>query len=245
MAAAVTNAFPPHRVSNTDNLRSGNAQSAGRQKSGVPLAGAEAQAAIRLSLGAPAAGAANSVALSQAPTGAGAAFTINGALAVAGSSVAGFNLGAANVALFDFPRNVIAAWTNSAIITITGYDEYGQLMTEVSASGTAHTGKKAFKVITSITTSATLAAATVGTGTLLGLPYKPTVGGFIRGRLNEDTADAGTYAVPERTTSTTSTNDVRGTYAPAGALNGTNVYTVVMCVQNGPNDSDAYGIAQA
>ena len=235
MAAAVTPQFPQHRISNTDNLRTGNAMAPGRQKLGVPLNGKEAQAVIVQSLGAPAAGAANSVALSQSVTGVGTAFILNGALA-GGSPV---------VATFDFPRNIIGAWTGTAVITITGTDEYGQVMSEASPSGTAHTGKKAFKTITSVTTSASITAATLGTGTVLGLPYKPVVGGFIRGRLNEDTADAGTYTVPERTTSTTTTNDVRGTYTPAGALNGTNVYVVAYAVQNGPNDSDAYGIAQA
>jgi hypothetical protein len=243
MAASVFKQFPQHRISNTDDLRHGNAMAPGRQKLGVPLGGAEGQAVITLSLGAPAAGSANAAALSQSVTGAGTAFILNGALA--GAAPAGFNLPGQTVVTFDFPRNVVAAWTNTAVITITGRDEYGQVMSEVSASGTSHTGKKAFKIITSITTSASITGATVGTGTVLGLPYLPVVGGFIRGRLGEDTADAGTYAVPERVASTTSTNDVRGTYAPAGALNGTNVYTVAMAIQNGPNDYNAYGIAQA
>lgn len=243
MAAAVSPQFPQHRISNTDNLRTGNASSPGRQKLGVPLGGVEAQAVITQSLGAPAAAAANNVSTSQSVTGAGTAFILNGTLA--GTAPVGFSLGGATVAVFDFPRNIVGAWTGTAVITITGRDEYGQVMTEVSPSGTAHTGKKAFKIITSVTTSASITAATLGTGGVLGLPYRPVVGGFIRGRLNEDTADAGTYAVPERSASTTTTNDVRGTYAPAGALNGTNVYVVAYAVQNGPNDSDAYGIAQA
>jgi hypothetical protein len=235
-------AFPQHRISNTDNLRSGSAVAPGRQALGVPLGGSEAQAVIVLNLGAPAAGAANSIALSQA-VGVGASFILNGALVVA--APAGFNLAGQTVAVFDVPRNVIGAWTTASVLTITGRDEYGQTMSEATASGTAHTGKKAFKIITGVTSSASITAATLGTGTVLGLPYKPVVGGFVGGLLNENTADAGAYAVPERVASTTTTNDVRGTYAPAGALNGTNVYTCKVAVQNGPNDSDAYGIAQA
>jgi hypothetical protein len=84
----------------------------------------------------------------------------------------------------------------------------------------------------------------VGTTSKLGLPYRPVVGGFIRGILNENTADAGTYVAPSRVTATATTVDVRGTYAPAGTLNGTNVYKVAIAVQNGPNDSDAFGVAQ-
>jgi hypothetical protein len=228
------NAFPPHRISNTDNLRTGNASSAGRSVIGVPLAGAEAQAVITLSLGAPAAGVANAVSVSQS-VAAGQNFLLNGALAS----------GSPATVTFDVPRNLVGAWTTNSVLTVVGTDEYGQAMTEVGASAATYTGKKAFKTITSITSSASITLATLGTGTVLGLPYKPVVGGFIRGRLNEDTADAGTYTVPERTASTTTTNDVRGTYTPAGALNGTNIYVVSFSVANGPNDSDAFGITQA
>lgn len=237
----VTHAFPPHRISNTDNLRVGNAQAPGRQAVGVPLAGNEAQAVIVLNLGAPAAAAANNISLSQAVT-AGSSFLINGALA--GAAPAGFNL-TGTVGVLDVARTVVGAWTTNSVVTVTGKDEYGQTMSEVSALAAVFTGKKAFKIVTSITSSISITAATIGTGAILGLPYKPVVGGFGGVLLGENTADAGTYQVPERTASTTTTNDVRGTVTPAGALNGANVYTVKVAVQNGPNDSDAFGIAQA
>ncbi len=73
-------------------------------------------------------------------------------------------------AIFDVPRNVVAAWTTAAIITVTGYDEYGVLMIEKSGSGTSFTGKKAFKKITSIAVSANVTSLTVGSGDVLGLP---------------------------------------------------------------------------
>lgn len=228
---AQTFQFPPSRLTNSDNVRTGNAASTDRVKLGIPLDGAEAQAVRVLSLGAPAAADSDGAAKTQA-VGAGASFTLDGDLVSSG------------VAVFDVPRNVVAAWTTTSILTITGYDLYGNLMVEVSASGTSHTGKKAFKRVTSVTSSASITAATVGTGSVLGLPYRPVQGGFIRGRLNEDSSDAGTYAAPERSASTGTTNDVRGTYAPAGTLNGTNVFTVAVAVQNGPSDSDAFGIAQ-
>ena len=199
---------------------------------GVPLNGAEAQHVMVVSLGAPAAASGTDAAASQG-VATGASFVLNGTRAAAG------------VVTFDVARNVVAAWTTTSILTITGKDEYGQTMSEVTASGTSHTGKKAFKTITSITSSATITAATVGSGTILGLPYRPVLGGFVGGLLNENTADAGTYTVPERTASTTSTNDTRGTYTPAGALNGTNVYTVKIAVRGGPDAFYAYGIAQA
>jgi hypothetical protein len=234
-AANTTFLGAPHRISVSDNIRVGGAEAPTRDKNslGIPLNGAEGQHLVVLNLGAPAAASGTDAAASQTVTGAGTAFILNGTRASGG------------VVTFDVARNVVAAWTNTAIITITGKDEYGQTMSEVSASGTSHTGKKAFKTITSITTSATITSATVGSGVVLGLPYRPVVGGFVGGLLNENTADAGTYAVPERSASTTSTNDTRGTYAPAGALNGTNVYTVKVAVRGGPDSFYAYGIAQA
>lgn len=105
---------------------------------------------------------ADGVAASQTVTGAGTAFVLNGALVVSG------------VAVFDTPRNVVAAWTNAAVLTITGTDAYGRTIVEASASGTSHTGAKAFKTVTSVTTSATITSATVGTGDVIGLPvYLP------------------------------------------------------------------------
>lgn len=72
--------------------------------------------------------------------------------------------------IFDVPRNVVGAWTGTAVVAFTGKDEYGNTMVEESASGTSHTGKKAFKEITSIVPSANITSATFGTGTILGLP---------------------------------------------------------------------------
>jgi len=70
----------------------------------------------------------------------------------------------------DVPRNVVAAWTGTAVLTVTGTDEYGTVIVESSASGTTLTGDKAFKTITDITTSADITSLTVGTGDVLGLP---------------------------------------------------------------------------
>lgn len=237
MTTAQNTAFlgNPHRISVSDNIRVGGAEAPTRDKNslGVPLNGAEGQHFVNVSLGAPAAAAANNVALSQAVVGPGAPVVLNGALVTGG------------VATLDVARNVVAAWTNAAVLTVTGKDEYGQTMSEVSASGTSFTGNKAFKTITSIAISASVTGLTAGTGAKLGLPYRPEVGGFLRGILGENTADAGTYAAPERGASTTGTNDVRGTYTTAGAMNGANVYRVSLAIRGGPDAFYAYGIPQA
>lgn len=78
-----------------------------------------------------------------------------------------------------YGRNVVAAWTGTAVLTIVGEDYLGQPMTETSASGTSHTGTKAFKKITSITSSAAITSATVGTGQVLGLPVKLPSSAFV------------------------------------------------------------------
>lgn len=112
---------------------------------------------VRVDLGAPAAAASNNIATSQSVAAA-ASFALNGSLVSGG------------IATLDVPRNVVAAWTTTSVLTITGKDEYGNTIVEQSASGTSHTGKKAFKTITSISSSASITSATVGTGDVLGLP---------------------------------------------------------------------------
>lgn len=103
------------------------------------------------------------ISASQTVTGAGTAFLLNGT----GTDVTANADGSVTL---NTPRNVTAAWTNTAIVTVTGKDYLGATMSEVSGSGTSFTGKKAFKTITSVTTSATVTGATVGYGDVLGIP---------------------------------------------------------------------------
>ena len=110
-----------------------------------------------ISLGSPATADADGVAASQSVS-AGASFSLNGALVSNG------------VAVFDVPRNVVAAWTTTSILTIIGTDADGATVVEKSASGTSHTGAKAFKTVTSVSSSAPITSATVGTGNVLGMP---------------------------------------------------------------------------
>jgi hypothetical protein len=123
-----------------------------------------------ISLGAPTLAATNNIAASQSVAAA-ASFSLNGSLlsAVVTGKV-----------ILDVPRNVVAAWTTTSVLTITGKDEYGNTMVETSASGTSHTGKKAFKEITSVSSSASITSATIGTGTVLGLPvFVPTAASVV------------------------------------------------------------------
>lgn len=111
-----------------------------------------------IDLGSPAAASSTSLCASQSVSS-GVAAVINGALASGG------------VGVMDAPRNVVAAWTTSAILTVTGTDVDGNTVVEKSASGVTFTGKKAFKTVTSMTFNASVTGMTAGTGDVLGLPF--------------------------------------------------------------------------
>ena len=118
---------------------------------------------INVNLGSPDTADANGYVESQDLTSAGV-FSVNttAAAAIAAAALAG---------TADVPRNVVAAWTGTAVLTITGTDEYGNTIVESSASGTSLTGLKAFKTVTGISSSANITSLTVGTGDVLGLPF--------------------------------------------------------------------------
>jgi hypothetical protein len=162
---------------------------------------------------------------SQAATAAsGLATGINGALASGG------------VAIFDVPRNVVAGWTNTAVITVTGTDEYGAVLKESSASGTSFTGKKAFKTVTGVSVSADVTGLTVGSGVVLGLPaFIPYAAGSVVKEIQDGAnATAGTFVAGITTASTATTGDVRGTWAPNGTPNGTINFATVLLLDD-PN----------
>lgn len=160
---------------------------------------------VRVNFGAPITADADGYFASQDLTSAGvASVSVTAAAAIAAAALAG---------TADVPRNVVAAWTGTAVITITGTDEYGNVVVEKSGSGTSLTGKKAFKTVTGISVSANVTSLTVGTGDVLGLPMyvgsknqvllelqdgveRPRKPGYIRVSFSilEAEADAGTIA---------------------------------------------------
>lgn len=131
--------------------------------------------------------------------------------------------------VFDVPRNVVAAWTGTAVLTIIGYDEFGVLVKESSASGTSLAGKKAFKRITSVTTSANITALTVGSGDVLGFPiFLPNTVNVLYDTEDNATITDGTYVAGVVTKPTATTGDVRGTYDPNSACDGAKKFSVVL-----------------
>jgi hypothetical protein len=175
---------------------------------------------VRLNLGSPAVGAANSIWTSAAlTTAAGATAPAGGALVSGGVA----DLGTTG-------RNVIAAWTGTAVITITGTDIYGNAMVEKSASGTSLTGAKAFKRVTSIAVSADVTALTVGTGNVLGVPVRlPSAGHILKELEDGATASAGTVvgALALDTKSTATSADIRGTYVPNSTPDASKAFALI------------------
>ena len=172
----------------------------------------------------PAATATNVLATSQTPAAAGSLTLTAGAgvtAVVRADGVSAYQL--------DCPRAVsvtqVAAGT-SRIFTVTGYDYYGQAMSEAitSTAGSTVNGKKAFFQITGITVSgATTTAVTVGNTSILGSPVRFTDRGYLDsvGWNNALAEDAATTVVADSTTATTTTGDVRGTVLPSSACDGT------------------------
>lgn len=200
---------------------------------GVPeiapkIDGVSELATVRVGLGAPITADDDGVCASQAGT-ASTAMTINGALTSGG------------VATFDVPRNVVGAWTNTATLTVTGTDVYGNVVKETSGSGTSMAGKKAFKTITSVVPSANITGATVGTGDVLGLPvFLPGTAYILKELQDGAAATAGTTVAGVSTAATATTGDVRGTYDPNAACDGAKVFDLIIAL----GDPDYKGVTQ-
>lgn len=153
----------------------------------------------------------------------------------------------------DVPRAVsvgIGAGTiTNRNVTITGYDYYGQKMSEVIATGTTQSttveGKKAFYQITSASVSGAVGATiSLGTTDIFGSPVRFSNKGYIaRCGWNDTLAEnAATVVVADATTATTTTGDVRGTVAPSSAADGSKrlvVGILLTAIQAGPNATRA------
>jgi hypothetical protein len=142
-------------------------------------------------------------------------------------------------------------------VTVSGFDVYGQAMSEAitssAAVSTAVSGLKAFYIITSVTVSgATGTALTVGTTNVLGIPVRVANIAYVASVKSNNTLaqDAGTFVAADTNTATTTTGDVRGTYTPATASNGivrTVMGILLPGIAVGPNATrvGALGVTQA
>lgn len=137
-----------------------------------------------------------------------------------------------NIKIWDpttmLARNVrITSGGNDSGITflVAGYDVYGYPMTEAitGANIGVASGVKAFKYIASITPSGAVATtASAGTGDVIGLPVRADYFGQLQVFYNGAfvTASTGFTAAVTTSPATTTTGDVRGTYALQSASDG-------------------------
>ena len=193
------------------------------------------------------------IAASQTPAGAGS-LTLT-----AGTSVKSVVLSTgATVLQLDCPRAVSVTHVTGGTVrafTVSGFDVYGQAMSEVitSVSPATTSGKKAFFQISSIAVAgATTTAVTVGTTDILGSPVRILdLGYIVHAGYNNTLADnAGTAVAAATATATTSTGDVRGTFVPATSTDGIKrlVMTIALpAIAVGPNATrtGAFGVTQA
>jgi len=163
----------------------------------------------------------NNIAVSQTAAAAGAVTL------TAGTSVKSVVLNSGSTVLqLDCPRAVkVNCSTTARAFTVSGYDYYGQAMTEtitVSVAGTAVTGKKAFFQISGATIAGSATVVLIGTSDVLGIPVRVFNAGYIVSvKSNNALAqDAGTFVAADTATATATTGDVRGTYVPATASDG-------------------------
>jgi len=204
------------------------------------------------------------------PSGGAGTYTVTGNATVASATITGTMNGtnallqpfgsAASINLWN-PQCLVAravSVTGSASatggnITISGYDVYGVPMSEViaaPASATTVNGKKAFKYISSVVPAFTDAHNySVGTTDIYGFPIRSEYFGDVVINYNATgiTASTGYTAAVTTSPATTSTGDVRGTYALQSAADGTKRLMVrqVPLVSNIGSIAGLFGVTQA
>jgi hypothetical protein len=193
------------------------------------------------------------LASSQNP-GSGASFTLT-----AGTGVTARTRADGTVEyVLDTPRSVsiTAAGANTATYRVSGYDQYGQAMSQNLAAPSTSTVSttKMFKTVVSITNLNATAGTnnlTAGYGDLIGLPYRLLSRDYVVGSNFNATAVALTaYTVADVTSpATTSTTDVRGYITLPSAADGTKRLVVSMAIPAiacGPNATrvGAVGVTQ-
>ena len=193
------------------------------------------------------------IAAAQAVAGAGNLTLTTAATGVTYSTIDGV----ANLVL-DVPRNVdilsSSASDTATIMTVYGYDVYGQAMSEaITNNGTSRVaGKKAFKRIYQVTASgAAVGNISVGFGDIIGLPYRLLSKDYmIQSNFNATAvALSAVNAAVLTSPATTTTGDVRGTIALPSAADGSKRLIAAMAIPAiacGPNATrvGALGVTQ-
>lgn len=187
----------------------------------------------------PSTGTTVSIAAAQAVSGAGN-LTINGTLATSG------------VATLDVPRNVIlvsSSGTDSTqTATITGTDAYSVPVVEtVTLTGTTSAqGLKAFLTVSKVAMSAsTVGNISAGTGDKYGVPYRINKKGSLQAFWDATwNSGSATTTLGSTSTATATTGDVRGTYLPATASDGTRTLALWVYMDDVESANGLYGVDQ-
>ncbi len=187
----------------------------------------------------PVAIATNNIATAQAVAGAGN-LTLNGTLVTAG------------VATFDVPRSVQTTSTGSTdttqTLTFYGTDYIGQTMAEtVTLNGTnVVLGAKAFLTVTRIAASGVaIGSVSAGTGDKFGVPYRINKKGSMQAFWDATwNSGSGTTTIGSSATATATTGDVRGTYLPATASDGTRTLALWVYMDDVDTKNGLYGVDQ-
>lgn len=153
--------------------------------------------------------------------------------------------GAGNLTLLqttlDVPRALSITSTgadNGRTFTATGTDEFGNTMVEAitGPNTTTVNGKKAFKTISTISVDAACAGnISIGFSDVLGLPvYLPSAGHILRELEDDATATAGTTVggLSHATQQSATAADVRGTYDPNSAADGSKTFQLLVFLGN-------------
>lgn len=191
----------------------------------------------------------NSLATAQTVTS-GNFFTLTAGTGITSTTVNGVPAFA-----LDTPRTITftgaSTAATSSIATVTGWDIYGEKMTQtvITPISTAATATlKAFAYISSISTaSTTTSSVSVGVGSAFGLPYAASDFGYVRAAWNQIYPTTSTGFVPADLTSpsTAATGDVRGTYTPqTTSPNGAINLVVNQIFKSTANVDLAYGVIQ-
>ena len=85
----------------------------------------------------------------------------------------------------------------------------------------------------------------VGSTDVFGLPYRANTRNYVLTAWNGAFVTTGTFAGADATAATTTTDDVRGTYAVPDAANGTKRLTLWVTIVDDDTQTGLYGVTQA
>lgn len=204
------------------------------------------------------------------PAGGAGTYSVTGNATVSSTTITGQATGTAALAQPFGQSASVSLWNPQALVAravsvtgsasatggnilISGYDIYGVPMSEViaaPASATTVNGKKAFKYIASVVPQFTDAHNySVGTTDIYGFPLRSDFFGDVSINYNSAgiTANTGYTAAVTTSPATTTTGDVRGTYAVQSAADGTKRLMIrqFVLVANMGSTTGLFGVTQA